>query len=55
MKRRIGKFFESKDGEVVFALKEDDEGEIHYRYCTYDTDTYQISEGKFYKEFSQQD
>lgn len=51
IKRSMRKFFESADGELVFALYEDVDGDIHYRYCTYDTDKHRLCSCRFYKSF----
>ncbi|MEK3849892.1 hypothetical protein MKX59_12615 [Paenibacillus sp. FSL R7-0340] len=40
-----------EDGDTVFALYEDIEGYIHYRYCNYDTDKHNMLSVLFYKNF----
>jgi hypothetical protein len=42
-----------EDGDTVFALYEDIEGYIHYRYCTLDTDKYEMLSVLFEKEFKE--
>ncbi|WEK65470.1 hypothetical protein [Paenibacillus polymyxa] len=40
--RRIERFYTDEDGELVFALYEDIDGYVHYRYCTFDTDKHSM-------------
>ncbi|QDA30278.1 hypothetical protein FGY93_25280 (plasmid) [Paenibacillus polymyxa] len=51
LKRRIERFYVDEDGELTFALYEDIEGYIHYRYCNYDTDKHNMLSVLFYKNF----
>ncbi len=53
LKRRYGKFFESKEEqELVFALYEDVDGFIHYKYCGYDSDTHIMKSALFFDEYT---
>ncbi|KAE8560226.1 hypothetical protein [Paenibacillus polymyxa] len=51
LKRRIERFYVDEDGDTVFALYEDIDGYVHYRYCTFDTDKYTMLSVLFYKNF----
>ncbi|KAF6564765.1 hypothetical protein G9G63_10175 [Paenibacillus sp. EKM202P] len=55
LKRRIERFYVDEDGDTVFALYEDIEGYIHYRYCTWDTDKYKLLSQAFKKEFKEEE
>ncbi|ADO59787.1 hypothetical protein PPSC2_26225 (plasmid) [Paenibacillus polymyxa SC2] len=55
LKRRIERFYTDVDGDLVFALYEDIEGNIHYRYCTFDTDKYTMLSQAFLKHFTKED
>ncbi|KAF6584976.1 hypothetical protein [Paenibacillus sp. EKM211P] len=54
LKRRIERFYTDEDGELVFALYEDIDGYVHYRYCTFDTDKYSMLSVLFDKEFQEE-
>ncbi|RGL39132.1 hypothetical protein DXC69_03845 [Paenibacillus polymyxa] len=54
LKRRIERFYTDEDGELVFALYEDIDGYVHYRYCTFDTDKYSMLSVLFDKEFKEE-
>lgn len=54
LKRRYGRFFKRKEEqETVFALYEDVNGYVHYKYCNYDTDTYQMPVGDFFNTYTE--
>ncbi|EHS59423.1 hypothetical protein [Paenibacillus sp. Aloe-11] len=53
LKRRIERFYTDEDGQLVFALYEDIDGYVHYRYCTFDTDIYTMLSQAFFKEFKE--
>ncbi|MEK4986898.1 hypothetical protein NYE46_07655 [Listeria sp. FSL L8-0308] len=44
-----------EDGDTVFALYEDIDGYVHYRYCGYDTDKYTMLSQAFDKEFKEEE
>lgn len=53
LKRRINHFYtDNDDGNLAYALYEDIEGNIHYRYCNCDTDDYKMCASCFEREFS---
>ncbi|MBE7901212.1 hypothetical protein G7L40_21065 [Paenibacillus polymyxa] len=54
LKRRIERFYTDEDGELVFALYEDIDGYVHYRYCTFDTDKHSMLSVLFEKEFKEE-
>ncbi|MBP1906825.1 hypothetical protein J2Z32_003489 [Paenibacillus turicensis] len=51
LKRRINQFYEDGEGDTVYALYEDIDGDIHYRYINFDTDKYKVRVGRFEREF----
>lgn len=55
LKRRIERFYiDQDDGRTAFALFEDVDGNIHYRYTDFDTDQYQLPVMEFYQQFKQE-
>lgn len=56
LKKRYGCFFKNKETkELVFALYEDIEGYIHYKYCDYDTEKYLMRSVLFLDDFQRDD
>ncbi|OMF50854.1 hypothetical protein BK135_00905 [Paenibacillus peoriae] len=55
LKRGIERFYVDEDGDTVFALYEDIDGYVHYRYCNYDTDKYTMLSQAFDKEFKEEE
>lgn len=52
LKRRIERFYiDLDDGRIAYALYEDVDGNIHYRYIDYDTDKYRLPVMEFYRQF----
>ncbi|MGR6763175.1 hypothetical protein ACU1JV_15160 [Paenibacillus sp. T2-29] len=44
-----------EDGDTAFALFEDIDGYVHYRYCNYETDKYTMLSQAFKKEFKEEE
>lgn len=51
LKRRIEQFYTDDEDNTIFALYEDIDGDIHYRYTNFDTDQYKMCASCFNKEF----
>ncbi|WP_017814436.1 hypothetical protein [Paenibacillus shenyangensis] len=52
IKRRIEQFYvELEDGSTVFALYEDVNHNIHYRYVSMDPEKYVMVDREFYRQF----
>lgn len=51
IKRRIERFYDA-DGETVFALYEDTEGNIHYQSIGFDSERLQMLSQQFYRDFT---
>ncbi|KQO04622.1 hypothetical protein ASF12_13920 [Paenibacillus sp. Leaf72] len=52
IRQKLYYFFESiSDVELVFAMYEDVDGDIHYRRTDYDTDKHTMPASHFYNQF----
>ncbi|MFD1990077.1 hypothetical protein ACFSGI_08910 [Paenibacillus nicotianae] len=51
LKRRIERFYTDTDEREVFALYEDVDENIHFKYTDYDTDMHQMHSCHFEKQF----
>lgn len=51
IKRRINLFYIYESKSLIFALYEDADGNIHYRYMNYDTNKYKMYNSDFNKQF----